>query len=156
MNVYKSGDRTLYATCDNYMRIYFDGELVFEDAFFGIDMPPYQWSLTTVLKIPDAVENVGISCLNGGGPKGILASITNGIETSTSSWECTTEKGKGKKGKKGKKGWAKPDSKAQFLQPRSFGTNGASPWGNRPGISTTATWIWAQGDSEWAGCRLKI
>ena len=104
------------------MRIYFDGELVFEDAFFGIDKRPYQWSLTTVLNIPDAVENIGLSCLNHGGPKGILASITNGIETSTSSWECTTEKSNS---------WAKPDSEAQFLQPRSFGTNGASPWGNR-------------------------
>ena len=114
--------RTLYATCDNFMRIYFDGAQVFQDANFGIDRRPYQWSQTTTLNIPNTVRNVGISCVNGGGPKGILASIRNGLDTSTFSWECTTSR---------HGDFVNPNSGAFFSRPRSFGHNGVGPWGRR-------------------------
>ena len=61
---------TLYATCDNFMRIYFDGRLVKEDLNYGRDTR--QWSRTSKVYIPAGTKVVGISCLDVGVAKGII------------------------------------------------------------------------------------
>jgi len=150
MNVFETGipwltgTRTLSATCDNIMRIYFDGKLVFEDEDHEIN--PYQWKITTTLDIPFGTKVVGISCQDFGLEKGIIASTSNGLVTDNS-WLCTSDN---------VRDWIKQGSTAQFQNSVTLGENGDEPWGVRPNIGGSAKWIWAPGDSNWAGCKINL
>merc|ERR1711915_44825 len=135
---------TLNATCDNFMRIYFGGRLIFEDANYGRDT--LQWSRTTSLKIPTGTKAIGISCLDAGVAKGIIASTSNGLRTDNN-WLCTSQN---------VRDWAMPNSTAHFQNSVTMGRNGDKPWGNRPGISGSAKWIWVPGGSKWAACKTTL
>ena len=137
---------TLYATCDNFMRIYFDGRLVFEDENYGTVSRPWKWTITTSLRIPTGTKVIGISCLDAGGAKGIIASTSNGLKTDTN-WLCTSQS---------VGDWAMPNSTAHFQNSVTVGRNGDNPWGNRQGISGSAEWIWVPGGSEWAACKTTL
>jgi hypothetical protein len=60
---------TLYATCDNEMKIYFDGVLQNQDSG-NHNQRPYAWMVTTELHIPSGFKVLGIECLNWGGTSG--------------------------------------------------------------------------------------
>ena len=101
------------------MRIYFDGNLVFEDESYETDT--YQWSITTNLNIPIGTEVIGISCLDFGVSKGIIASTSNGLVTDNS-WLCTSDN---------VNDWVEQSSAAQFQKSVTMGANGDDPWGIR-------------------------
>ena len=118
-----SQSTTLFATCDNFMKVFVDGVLAFQDANYGSDT--LQWRVTTELDIPSGTKVLGIECLDIHVAKGILASTANGM-FSNGSWECST--------KQHLEGWADPgfvDTNGDFASPLTFGLNGASPWGFR-------------------------
>ena len=114
---------TLFATCDNFMKVFLDGVLAFQDDNYGSDT--LQWKITTELDIPRGTKVLGIECLDIHVAKGILASATNGL-FSDGSWECSTNQHL--------EGWADPgfvDTNGDFASPLNFGENGAGPWGFR-------------------------
>ena len=93
------------------MRIFFDGRQVFEDDMYGTVAPVHQWKIVTTLEIPSGTKVVGISCLDSGVYKGIIASFSSGEVTNANpntKWTCTTNEGEG---------WAKPTSTATFTAP---------------------------------------
>ena len=93
------------------MRIFFDGKQVFEDDMYGTVAPVHQWKIVTTLEIPSGTKVVGISCLDSGAYKGIIASFSSGEVTNANpntKWTCTTNEGEG---------WAKPTSTAIFTAP---------------------------------------
>ena len=86
---------TLHATCDNWMKIFFDGKLAFEDTHYGklLSSRLWQWEVQTAIEIPDNTKTIGIECQNDGpGYRGIIASTSNGVVSNTLSWMCTLGK----------------------------------------------------------------
>ena len=114
---------TLHATCDNWMRIFFDGSLAFEDERYGIYAEPWAWMITTEIEIPPGTKTIGISCLNGGFVKGIIASTSDGKVTDKT-WQCTSDQSEN---------WLDSSSEAQFVEPIIYATNDGSSriWGIR-------------------------
>jgi len=138
---------TLHATCDDQMKVYFDGELQPEtDAM-------KHWERVSQLSIPAETRVLAIECKNVVGEAGILASTSTGLKTD-SSWRCSSEV---------IEGWTQPDF---VIAPDTFATantlgdntkNPFGPWGPRPDIQADAEWIWAAGSTgAWAGCRIEI
>jgi len=143
-NVSTCKDRKLHATCDNQMKVYFDGELQEEDDAMR------DWRKTSELTIPAGTRVVAIECQDLGAQEGILASAEGGLLTSSLSWECATEP---------VAGWTMPGFVAPqdtFATAKGLGTHGVRPWGVRPGISEEAEWIWPGGDSTFAACRTNL
>eukprot|EP00092_Neocalanus_flemingeri_P066723 GFUD01081324.1.p1 GENE.GFUD01081324.1~~GFUD01081324.1.p1 ORF type:complete len:513 (+),score=54.68 GFUD01081324.1:23-1540(+) len=144
---YPSTGTSLFATCDNAMRIYFDGVLQFQDA----DWPAtdiYQWTRTTELVIPSVTKVLGIECQNIKVPEGnywgILASTEDGVVTDES-WSCTSNQNL--------VGWAElefEDTEGDFSAASTV--TGPSTVVSRPNISPSAQWIWSQA-SEFASCK---
>merc|ERR1712106_84557 len=142
-------ETTLFATCDNFMRIYFDGVLAHEDPDFGTDT--LQWKTESEITIPIGTRVLGIECQDAGGAYGILASTANGILTDQS-WTCTSTQNI--------QGWSKPefiDTNSDFsasspsysdLQPK----NPLEP----EKISKEAKWIWGPKANGWAFCKLSM
>merc|ERR1712212_186839 len=136
-------DRQLSATCDNKMKVYFDGELQEQDDAMA------DWRKTSELTIPAGTRVVAIECGDVGAQEGILASTGDGLVTD-SGWQCSDQM---------VEGWTltgfvpPPDT---FSSPNSLGSNGVAPWGVRPGILEDAEWIWPQGTSTWAACRIQL
>jgi len=142
-------ETTLFATCDNFMRVYVDGELAHEDPDFGTDT--YQWKTESEITIPIGTRVLGIECQDAGGAYGILASTANGILTDQS-WTCTSTQNI--------QGWSKPefiDTNSDFsasspsysdLQPK----NPLEP----EKISKEAKWIWGPKANGWAFCKLSM
>ena len=111
-------ERKLFATCDNEMKVYFDGELQEQDDAMG------DWEKTAELTIPAGTRVVAIECEDLGGPEGILASTTTGMKTGPS-WRCANQL---------VEGWTQPDFVSPpdvFSSPNILGNNGVHPWGVR-------------------------
>ena len=88
---------TLFATCDDAMKVYFDGVIQFQDNnWSGMSQ---QWQATKELMIPTATKVLGIECADFGGNNGILASSADGLVTD-GSWLCSTNQNL--------EGWAQP------------------------------------------------
>ena len=82
---FSSGPKTLNATCDNHMRIYFDGVLA-----FGPTTGSYASIFNAhTVSVPANTRVLGISCQDTGGEYGIVASTDNGIVTDDS-WLCSS------------------------------------------------------------------
>ena len=102
------GPKTLFATCDDEMKVYFDGVL-----------QPYHnndnnWGLTTERAIPSGTKMLGIECQDRGGAVGILASTADGMVTD-GSWTCSNNQNL--------KGWADPvfeDTNGDFSAPSIY------------------------------------
>ena len=110
-------DRQLFATCDNEMKVYFDGVLQPETAGMR------DWTVTSYLNIPANTRVLAIECKNLRGGEGILASTTTGLKTD-SSWLCSRiQVG----------GWYLPNfvPTSDFDSPNREGTNSVAPWGGR-------------------------
>ncbi len=109
------------------------------------------WGVTTSFSgltlTPGTTYYLHIEGINTGGPNGFLGEFTlsdsnfqfaNGTQsllTDTANWTGTYNNAN-----------ADPTLVQPWVQPlgnvSSYGTNGASPWGTRPGISGSAQWIW--------------
>ena len=106
---------TLNATCDNEMKVYFDGELQPETAAMNI------WMETSQLSIPAGTRVLAIECKDTGAQEGILASTSTGLKTGTS-WRCSSS---------AIDGWTRPDfvfPPDTFASANTLGNNGAQPW----------------------------
>jgi len=140
---------TLHATCDDRMKVYFDGELQPEtDAMKW-------WEAVSQLSIPAGTRVLAIECKDVGMGGGVLASTSTGLKTD-SSWRCSNEV---------IEGWTQPGfvfPPDTFASANTLGNNTVSPWindnlGPRPDIQADAQWIWAAGSTgAWAGCRIEI
>merc|ERR1719209_1602449 len=75
-------NRKLFATCDDKMKVYFDGELQ------GQDDAMEDWKKTSELTIPAGTRVVAIECEDLGAQEGILASTDDGLVTN-SDWQCS-------------------------------------------------------------------
>ena len=109
---------TLHATCDDQMKVYFDGELQPETAAMK------DWGAVSHLSIPAGTRVLAIECKDVGGVKGILASTSTGLKTD-SSWRCSSEV---------IEGWTQPDfvfPPDTFPSANTLGNNGVAPWGVR-------------------------
>ena len=88
----------MFATCDNELKVYLDGVLVFE-------VDDYTQSHT--IPVPSGNKVLGLECKDRGGGYGIVASTASGIVTD-GSWSCSS---------KNVQGWAEPgfkDTNADF------------------------------------------
>ena len=72
----------MFATCQNMMKIYFDGVLQYEDTEPNL-------GATTELVIPWGTEVVAIESRSQGEAKGILASLSDGRITDDT-WTCSS------------------------------------------------------------------
>ena len=147
---------SLFATCDNIMRIYFDGVLQFQDSDWGTDT--YQWVRTTELFIPYGTQVLGIECLDFGGARGILASTADGMLTDTS-WVCTNNQALGGSAETGLGIWAEPDfedTNGDFSTAYTDPKLGPTSAQSRPNIATAAQWIWADQNSKWSACKKRL
>jgi len=140
---------TLHATCDDHMKVYFDGELQPETDAMNT------WEAVSQLTIPAGTRVLAIECKDVGQNKGILASTSTGLKTD-SSWRCSSTQ---------IEGWTQPDfvfPPDSFASANTLGNNTVSPWiqdhlSPRPDIQADAQWIWAAGSAgPWAGCRIEI
>ena len=108
----------LFATCDNEMKVYFDGELQPETP----DMK--NWGKTSQLSIPAGTRVVAIECKDLGAQEGILASTPKGMKTGPS-WRCASQL---------VEDWTQPEFVSPpgvFSPPNILGNNGVRPWGVR-------------------------
>jgi len=141
---------TLHATCDDRMKVYFDGELQPQTAAMK------WWEAVSQLSIPAGTRVLAIECKDVGMGGGVLASTSTGLKTD-SSWRCSNEV---------IEGWTQPDfvfPPDTFASAKTLGNNTVSPWiqdhlAPRPDILADAEWIWALDSSvgSWAGCRIEI
>ena len=156
-------DRQLSATCDNKMKVYFDGELQEQDDAMA------DWRKTSRMTIPAGTRVLAIECEDVGAQEGILASTDDGLlmTGSGSGWQCSDQL---------VEGWPLPGfvpPPDTFSSPNLLGSNGVAPWGVRllfslnhrllidiqnfrPDILEDAKWIWPQGTSTWAACRILL
>ena len=75
-------ERKLFATCDNEMKVYFDGiEQEQDDAMAD-------WTKTSELTIPAGTQVLAIECKDTGSQEGILASTNDGLVTNLD-WRCS-------------------------------------------------------------------
>ena len=137
---------TLHATCDNVMKVYFDG--VLQPA--NPSMQDYHKS--SQLTIPGGTQVLAIECLDTGGEEGILASTEDGGVTDET-WSCSRDP---------VEGWTGPgfqDPGGSFTKATLEGTNGLGPWGVIEGIEGQANWIRPQAEESpprQAYCRKNI
>ena len=136
---------TLHATCDDVMKVYFDGVPQPSDPAMA------NYKQSSELTIPGRTQVLAIECNNDkGGAEGILASIDNGVVTDET-WSCSRDP---------VDGWTRPgfqDTSGSFTPPVLQGTNGAAPWGVIEGIKGRATWIRPKtSSSRQAYCRKNI
>ena len=75
---------TLNATCDDVMKVYFDGEEQLQTPAMR------KHNEISQLSIPLGTSVVAIECQNLGGGYGILASTSTGLKTDTS-WRCSSK-----------------------------------------------------------------
>ena len=112
------------------MKIYFDGVQVSADnGQDRIQADHWIWKKVTKLDIPSTTKVIGIECQNWDGPKGILASTTDGIVTNKN-WLCSSnEQYKSINGIEGV--WSRPDYiSSNFKAAIGFGFNSANDlWG---------------------------
>ena len=106
---------TLHATCDDHMKVYFDGELQPETDAMNT------WEAVSQLTIPAGTRVLAIECKDVGQNKGILASTSTGLKTD-SSWRCSSTQ---------IEGWTQPDfvfPPDSFASANTLGNNTVSPW----------------------------
>ena len=114
-------DRQLSATCDNKMKVYFDGELQEQDDAMA------DWRKTSRMTIPAGTRVLAIECEDVGAQEGILASTDDGLlmTGSGSGWQCSDQL---------VEGWPLPGfvpPPDTFSSPNLLGSNGVAPWGVR-------------------------
>ena len=135
---------TLHATCDDVMKVYFDGVLQSSDPA----MANYRHS--SKLTIPGGTQVLAIECYDEGGAEGILASTDKGVVTDKT-WSCSRDL---------VEGWTGPgfqDTSGSFIPPVVQATNGEAPWGFIEGIEGRANWIRPKtSSSRQAYCRKNI
>jgi len=145
---------TLHATCDDQMKVYFDGELQPETAAMK------NYGQTSQLSIPAGTRVLAIECKDlhqgqAGNGYGILASTSTGLKTGTA-WRCSGTV---------IEGWTQPGfvfPPDTFPSANTLGNRSVSDWikwgnGPRPDILGDAEWIWTAGSTgPWAGCRIEI
>ena len=110
--------RKLYATCDNEMKVHFDGILQEQDDAMA------DWTKTSQLTIPPGTQVLAIECKDIGAQEGILASTEDGLVTD-SDWRCSDQR---------VDGWTLPDfdpPEGLFHAPKLIGRNGIKPWNRR-------------------------
>ena len=119
------------------MKVYVDGEL-YNDANMN------DWQKPSTIALMSDTKVVAIECEDVGSQEGILASTNDGMLTD-GSWKCSPE---------AVDGWTSPEfDDSAWAAPKQLGLNGMAPWGNVPGISKDAQWIWPEGGDALAYCR---
>ena len=108
------------ATCDEKLRVYFDGVLDTTLPESELD----DWSVSSTFNVPVGAQEVGIECENTAGWGGILASFDNGRVTDGTHWECSSE------------------SFDTGMAPATVIGNNGECWKYFPSISSNAQWIW--------------
>ena len=119
----------LCITVDNYIKfIYFNG--VSQTIPAGGD----DWTQTKCLPLPPAPVQIAVEGADVGIVAGMLASVSDDILLTDSSWKCT---------KTLYTNWTS-NTYNDSAWPGAYviGLNGLSPWGVRPGISIRASWIY--------------
>ena len=74
---------TVYATCDNVLALYADGELVASSS---------DWTATETATLDHTPRVLAVDCLDQGEYVGILVSASNGLHTD-GSWRCSRTNG---------------------------------------------------------------
>ena len=111
-------ERKLFATCDNEMKVYFDGIEQEQNGAMA------DWTKTSQLTIPPGTQVLAIECKDIGAQEGILASTEDGLVTD-SDWRCSDQR---------VDGWTQPDfdpPEELFRAPKLLGSNGMKPWNRR-------------------------
>ena len=118
MFIFNPYHMTLRATCNDTMKVFFDGYLQPETAAMG------RWNETSYLNIPANTNVLAIECKNSEYQYGILASSLTGLKTDAY-WQCSSVY---------VDGWTLPGFDPPpntFADASSEGTNGVAPWGVR-------------------------
>ena len=112
MLIFSTPDPSLFASCDDKLKIYFDGDLQYEESASD------PWDKEIELKIPRGTKVLGLECKDTGGGKGILASTSDGMVTD-GNWLCSSNQNLD--------GWAEPgfeDTNGDFSVPTLLEPNG--------------------------------
>merc|ERR1712142_444687 len=116
----------LHAACDDHLTVYVDGSVLIEPINDN-------WHTAHTVDIPLGSQVIGLACKNKAGPQGIVASLSNGIETDRT-WFCSSVD---------VPGWNLPgfaDKNSDFSPAKDGNAYGN---GFRPGsIAKTAKVIW--------------
>ena len=83
MFIFNPYHMTLRATCNDTMKVFFDGYLQPETAAMG------RWNETSYLNIPANTNVLAIKCKNSEYQNGIPASSSTGLKTDAS-WQCSS------------------------------------------------------------------
>ena len=108
MLIFSTPDPSLFASCDDKLKIYFDGDLQYEESASD------PWDKEIELKIPRGTKVLGLVCKGTGGSKGILASTSDGMVTD-GNWLCSSNQNLD--------GWAEPgfeDTNGDFSVPTKY------------------------------------
>jgi len=105
------------------------------------------WTTSTEYVIPGNTRVISVSGIDSGLQYGILGSLSNGMVTNAS-WKCDTTE---------YPGWKLPDfDDSNWSAAVEVAEHGDDPWGDIPGIASTARWIWTAGDPDIVYCRLRL
>lgn len=118
------------ATCDNKMKVYFDGVRQAAPSA-GLN----NWPQSTTFRLPAGTKVVGIECDDVGVVGGILASFSNGMVTDDT-WQCSS---------RFSPTWASFSFEGNWPSAYTIGRHGMSPWNTIRRISSNAKWIWTPG-----------
>ena len=128
----------LAVTADNVIDVYHEGQVVLSNG---------NWGRTSTVNLANPCV-LAFKATDTGLDEGILASTSTGVVTD-GTWRCSAAL---------EPNWhtyAFDDS--AWPQARVVGQHGVVPWGNRPQISASAKWIWAQGSTGGTVyCRKKL
>jgi len=129
---------TVLVACDDQLKVYLDGVLVFETKVY--------YTAHTI-PVPSGNKVLGIECRDTGGHYGIIASTASGIVTDLDgSWSCSS---------KNVQGWAEPgfkDTNADFSPPKS-GNKYSDGFG---GTAREAKCIWGPTPAGSAFCKIAL
>lgn len=126
------------ATCDNKMKVYFDGVL---QAAPSAELN--NWPQSSKFRVPIGTKVVGIECDDVGVVGGILASFSTGMVTDDT-WQCSS---------RFSPSWASFSFAGNWPSAHKIGKHGMSPWNTISEISSNAQWIWTPG---WHGQDTKV
>ena len=132
-------DITAVFTCDNDMEMFADGVSLGKDN---------DWQSSTDYVIPGNTRVISVAGIDKGRQYGILGSFSNGMVTNAS-WKCEDDE---------YHGWKSPDfDDSNWPAADEVANHGDKPWGKRPGIASTAKWIWtADNADDKVYCRLRL
>lgn len=129
----------MVATCDNEMKVYFDGLL---QAASSSELQ--NWRQSSTFMVPPRTRVIGIECLDLGDVGGTLASFSDGMVTDAR-WQCSSQ---------ASSNWASSKFTDTWPDAYEIGPNFArEQWGTIHGINISAQWIWTHG---WQGENTKV